>query len=97
MRTQTSLENNRRWVVIGAQALFIAYSLVSVAYGYSMLLEIVTKNGWPFARPIAIFVISLCIMPGFVVWKVLRPRTKYAAIYGLLVAAIFCTIPKLLE
>jgi len=96
MQTQTDIENERRWVGIATLSLLIVYSLVTVAYGYSTLLEIVVEKGWPFAHLIAIFVIFLCLLPGVVLWKLLRPHSKYAAIYGLLVAAICSAIPHLL-
>ena len=97
MRTQTELENERSWVGTATIALLIAYLLVAVAYGYYSLVEMVAKNGWPLANLIAIFMILACIMPGIILWKVLRPHSKYAAIFGLLLAAALCVIPQILK
>lgn len=97
IRTQTEIANQRRWVGIAALSVFIAYSLIVVAYGYYSMLEIFAKIGWPFAHLIAAFVILVCFIPGFVVWKVLRPHTKFAAVYGLLMAELFCAAPFLLK
>lgn len=97
IRTQTNIANQRRWVGIATLSLLIAYSFVAIAYGYSILLKIITENGWPFAHLIAIVIIVVCLMPGVVLWKFLRPHSKYAALYGLLVAAACCTVLHLLK
>ena len=50
MRTQLHTQNEKHWVKFATIAILIAYSLIAVAYGYYTLLEMVTKNGWPFAQ-----------------------------------------------
>ncbi len=97
MRTQLHTQNEKHWVKFATIAILIAYSLIAVAYGYYTLLEMVTKNGWPFAQLIALLMLLLCFIPGVLLWKFLRPRNKYAALYGLLVTAVCCTSPYLLK
>jgi hypothetical protein len=38
--------------------------------------------------PLVAILIIGCLSPGLVVWKILRKRSRYAALYGLMVAAV---------
>lgn len=98
MRTQTDIENERAWTGIAALALLVVYAMVAIAYGYQVLLEKAAGHGPVLAHLIATVVIGLCLMPGICLWKYLRPHSKYAALYGLLVAAAPCwIIPQLVR
>lgn len=92
MRTQTSIANNRRWSVIAAHSLLIVYALVAVGYGYQRVLEMADGDSTFLAHIIAAVVICLCLAPGIVLWKYRRSRSKYAALYGLLVSATLCCL-----
>ena len=97
MRTQTDIENERRWVVFGAQSLLIVYALVAIGYGYRALLEIAGGDSSFLAHMIAAGVICICLTPGIVLWRCLRSNCKFAALYGLLVAATLCCVaPQLI-
>lgn len=98
MRTQLDIDNERRWTAFSGKLLLIVYALMAVGYGYLTLLEMAGGNSSFFAHMIAAVVIFLCLMPGIFLWRYLRPRSKYAALYGLLVAATLCCIaPQLIR
>lgn len=98
MRTQTDIENERRWTIFGAQSLLIVYALLAIGYGYRTLLDRFAGDSLLVAHTIATVVICLCVTPGIFLWKYLRSRSKYAALYGLLVSATLCIVaPQLIK
>ena len=95
MRTQTDIENQRRWVGFATVALLITYSFVAIAYGYNTLVDMAGGTNSFFAHAIASFVTSLCRLPGIVLWRHLRSSNKFAALYGLLTSATLCCLSPL--
>ncbi len=96
MQTQTDIDNDRAWVGITALLLLIVCAMGAIAYGYHTMLEKVAGTGPLLSHLIAVTVIFLCLTPGVGLWQYLRPTSKYAALYGLLLAAAICWIVPLL-
>lgn len=96
MRTQTSIQNNRAWVGITTQLMLIVCAMGVIAYGYHTMLATVADKGPVLSHVIAVATISLCLTPGVALWQYLRPTSKYAALYGLLVSAAACWVVPLL-
>ncbi len=78
-----------RDMVFGLLALSIVYCLIGIGAGYMGLV------GWALgvvkiellAHSVAGVVLMLCLAPGITVWRLMRPRSRYAALVGLVLGA----------
>ena len=66
-------------------------SFGAIAFGYFALymwaLERTGESAELLAHALATVLIGGCVAPGLLVWRNLRGRSRYAALYGLVVAA----------
>jgi len=101
MRTMQEIENERYWTVFAALCLLMAMLLGAVAFGYFALymwaFERADGSMELLAHAFAVISTLFCMAPGLVVWRRLRGRTRYAALYGLaLAAAVSICVPLLM-
>lgn len=100
MRTQNEIDNEQRWTQFAALCLLIAFCFGVIGYGYVAVLARLagpaTRDAEPLAHLIAAGATTVCVLPGIVLWRALRSRNKYAALYGLIVAAVVSILVSLL-
>ena len=101
MRTQYELENDRHWTVFSALCLFMAMLFGAIFYGYfafyMWIWEYTEGQAELLAHAFAVVAISVCLTPGLIVWRKLRGRGRYGALYGLMIAAAMSiAVPLLL-
>ena len=92
MKTVNDIERERQGTEWGALVLFMMMLFGAIFFGslslYIWALEH-TKDGIEIMLyPLVAMLIFGCIFPGLLIWKVLRKRSRYAALYGLMLAAV---------
>jgi len=91
MKTVNDIERERQGTVWGALCLFMMMLFGAIFFGslslYIWALEH-TKDSIVYLHyPLVAMLIFGCIFPGLVTWRKLRKRSRYAALYGLMIAA----------
>ena len=91
MKTLQEIEHERLWTVFAVICLFMAMCFGAIAFGYFALymwiLERTGESAELLALALAAVLIGGCVAPGLLVWRKLRSRSRYAALYGLALAA----------
>ena len=92
MKTVNDIERNRQGTTWAALCLFMAMLFSAIFSGVvSLYLWALTQNmegtvDSPY--PLTALLTLGCVFPGMLVWLKLRQRSRYAALYGLIIAAV---------
>jgi len=88
--TQDDLELRRYWRGVAALCMLIVFCFGTLFACYASVLKLAGQNEVSplAAQVVAIATVLLVILPGGVLWKALRPRSKRAALYGLLLSSV---------
>lgn len=90
IRTQDDLELRRYWRGVAALCGLIVFCFGTLFACYASVLKLAEQNELSpnASQVVAIAASLLVVFPGGVLWRVLRPRSKQAALYGLLLSSV---------